>query len=155
MKPASRKISKPPQRKKSNLEMLEQKLREKGIIQGDNYIVNPPGTEKMSEVMMEFIEPYMEFATTSLTQYKQLVELAIIAWNAAILPKKEREILLNETLKNTTRPANEDMDKEFRAVVMDLIQRKERHFAKNKRLIVSYRASETKDTFHLAIVYRP
>ncbi|MBI3941715.1 MAG: hypothetical protein HY326_01775 [Chloroflexi bacterium] len=153
MKPSSKRKRKHPQQKKSNLEILEQELRAKGMIQGDNFIVNPSGAEKMSEVIMEFIEPYMEFAT-SLTQYKKMVELAIIAWNAALLPQKEIEILLKGTLKNLMLPGDEDMEKEFRSVVEDLIRRKQQYFAGNKRLIVSYRATETKDNFHLAIVSR-
>lgn len=134
--------------------MLEQELQAKGMIQGDNIIATPPGAEKMSAVIIEFMAPYAEVAT-SLAKYKQLVELAVVAWNTALMPKKEREILLNERMKNAFRPYDEDRYKEFRSIVMDLIRRKQRYFAENKRLIISFRVSETKDQFHLAIASTP
>ena len=47
-------------------------------------IVRPsPGQEKMSEVLLDFVEPYSEQWETA-EELRKLLTLAVIAWNAAL-----------------------------------------------------------------------
>jgi len=48
-------------------------------------IENPPGIEKMSDLLSEFAEPYVEFASTE-EDYKGLIGMAALAWNLAACP---------------------------------------------------------------------
>jgi hypothetical protein len=50
---------------------------------------DPHGIEKMSEILLRFVEPYMELVTTD-EALEKLLTVAIVAWNAAMLPPNER-----------------------------------------------------------------
>ena len=42
---------------------------------------------KMSDVLEEFVEPYLEFAETE-EAYRKLLSVAVVAWNVALFPEK-------------------------------------------------------------------
>ena len=96
-------------------------------------IVSPPGVEKMSEVLEEFVEPYMEECETSESMEK-LLSLGMVAWDAALVTGSQREELLNSTLAELPAEAREDA----RSILLVLIHRKETYFADNKRFILSF-----------------
>ena len=62
-----------------------------------------------------------------------------------------RETLLDETSKPILASAGKEAVQDFRAVVDEFIQRKERFFPNNRRFIVSYELSETKHSYHLLV----
>ncbi len=47
------------------------------------------GIEKMSKVLEEFVEPYMDMATDE-QGYRTVLTLGMLAWNAALLPASGR-----------------------------------------------------------------
>jgi hypothetical protein len=57
--------------------------------------IEPRGEQRMSEVLEAFIEPYLGLADTDNGQ-RVLLEIASLAWNAAILPENERQAMLDE-----------------------------------------------------------
>jgi len=108
---------------------------------------------KMSETLLEFVEPYQEYAKTR-DAFERLIAVASVAWNAALFPHESRATLLDETSKMIEESAGGEGAEVYRALVNDLIKRKERYFADNKRLIVRCQVTEdteNKGRFHLAV----
>lgn len=129
------------------LEALKQKLRSDGILAGRKIVFEPGGEEKMSEVLLAFVEPYQHL-TTSYEAYQRLIGVAVIAWNAALLPADGRRELIAEAGKAIT---DKGTRRDLMAILDELIKRKERFFPDNKRFIVSYELSEAKEGYHLSV----
>jgi hypothetical protein len=106
--------------------------------------------EKMSEVIEEFIAPYPQYATT-LAEYQCLIATAIIAWNTALAPETKRAALLSDTLKAIAPKGERQTQADFYAIVGEMIERKEKCFASNRRYIVNYRVTATPAGMHLSI----
>lgn len=100
----------------------------------------------MSGVMWEFMAPYISYAE-DLAQMQKLAMIAAVAWNAAIMAEIGRADDVNNLVKAMQADAREDT----MAVIGELIERKKRHFAENKRLIIKVNVTETGDGFHLAV----
>ena len=111
---------------------MSRRIEEMGI---DNYkmIRSPAGAAKMSDVLMTFIEPYTEYADDTGSMHK-LIITAILAWNTALLPPAEQAGSLKEFTKTLPADATED----FEAVVAQMIERKNKHFAHYTRQIINY-----------------
>lgn len=107
-----------------------------------------PGQEKMSVVLERFIHPYVaEFGDTS-DAYHKLVAVAVVAWNATIMAPERRQQMLEKV--EQTFPA--DLRQDYRTIIADLMKRKTRHFARNRRLIIDYEVIDQPDQYHLTVV---
>jgi len=115
----------------------------------DNYTVlhNLPQTEKMSEVLWEFLAPYMPLAPDREAMEK-LLAMAIVAWNVTLFPVEERAQRLREL--STTLPAEARTD--FLALIREMVVRKERYFAQNTRYILNYELTEGRESYHLNVL---
>src|SRR5262249_17235099 len=91
----------------------------------DNYTLRPrlPQTEKMSEVLWEFVAPYMPL-TSDREAVEKLLTMAIAAWNVTLFPVAERAQRLREL--SSTLPAEARTD--FLALIEEMMTRKERYF---------------------------
>lgn len=78
-------------------------------------IIDPEGYEKMSDVMNEFIEPYSA-TINNISDYKTLLMMGAIAWNASVVPEDKQEAVLklmtNELLANSPVDIWEDTKKD-------------------------------------------
>ena len=101
----------------------------------------------MSEVLLEFLEPYSEH-WVSQGQFEKLVIVGVIAWNAALLPGSKREDFLREMMQTVPPDVRSDM----RVILAEMILRKELLFASNKRMIVSFDVTMTPAGPHLSVV---
>ena len=110
----------------------------------------PAGREKMSEVLEDFVEPYMEFADTE-DNFRKLLNLGILAWNAALLPEDQMSAMIDETLGAGLPGASPADRADAREFIELLIQRKKKHFAANRRAIISFEVTDTGDGFHLLV----
>lgn len=114
-------------------------------------VQNAPGLEKMSDVLKRFIKPYAKRLGATDDAYRRLVVVAVVAWNAAILgPDKEAEML--DDVEKTFPP---DLREDFRQIVEEMVARKERHFANNRRLIIDCEVTDHGDEYHLAVISTP
>jgi hypothetical protein len=128
----------------------------------------PMEDEKMSEVLLEFIEPYRHLARDD-TALEKLIALGAVAWNVSLLPESERASALDQfatglfrgkrfaLLRRFGRMARNWMrrgrgvgadgesaeEADFKAMVYELIEQKLRRFAHNRRMIVSYQVNFT------------
>jgi hypothetical protein len=129
------------------------KLAEKvalGPLGPSKLVVNPPGQERMSDVLDDFVSPYADSAATK-EEFETLLTLAITAWNAALLPEAERSQMLEEVLGKGLPGFPKSLRKDLRAFVDELIIRKLTHFAANRRAIVDFTLQETRAGYHLSV----
>ena len=115
----------------------------------DNYTLMPrlPQTEKMSEVLWEFLAPYMPLAPDR-QAVEKLLAMAIAAWNITLFPVGERAQRLREL--STTLPAEARTD--FLELIQEMMTRKEQHFAQNTRYILNYELTERRASYHLNVL---
>ena len=111
------------------------------------FLYNPAGHIKMSEVLMEFIEPYEDMLNSE-EDYRKIISTALVAWNAALLPEPERRAMVDQIIDEAFSFAADDA----RLIIDELIRRKERHFAEIKRGMLSYELTMTKDGPHVSVM---
>jgi hypothetical protein len=128
-------------RTRSELEKFKEELQTELAVQGREATFQVNEGEKMSEVLERFVEPYLEQADT-LAAHRKLIGAAVIAWNAALLQGAEREQFLENAFKTILPAVDKQVQADFQAIVKEMIERKERHFADNRRRIVNYRVTE-------------
>jgi hypothetical protein len=115
---------------------------------GDTIIVpSPPGERKMSEVILEFLEPYLGDWQTE-AHFKQLVGLGALAWNTSLFPGAKRVEVLDEMVNSMPPEARLEM----RSLFTDMIRRKDTRFASNKRAILNYQVTMTPTGPHLTVL---
>ncbi|MDH7486646.1 MAG: hypothetical protein QHJ81_10280 [Anaerolineae bacterium] len=103
----------------------------------------------MSKVLWRFIEPYREFADTE-EALRKLLTLAILAWDAALLPKEERPHMIDKVFQ--TLPPDEELRIGLRGIVDELIERKERYFSQYKRSIIDFELQDRGRDYNLIVV---
>ena len=95
---------------------------------------DPPGEAKMSEVLLDLVEPYLESAQTE-DALRKLLTVATVAWNAALMGPEECEEVFQDTEKVLPPEAREA----FRVILGALIQRKLELFPDITRMIINYK----------------
>lgn len=104
-----------------------------GLLDPGSVAVLPVRAEKMSEVLMDFLEPYSERWRNE-DELRKLLSIAIVAWNAALLKGSKRDEWM-QRLSETVPPEARQV---FRVILEEMIRRKESHFAGNQRMILDY-----------------
>ena len=129
---------------------IKQRLAQ-GPFHDHKFIMNPEGAERMSDVLSRFVEPYAGAANTK-EAYGKLLTLALMAWNAALIPEAERPAMPEQVLDEGLTGVPVSLRKELRAFVDELIARKLKYFADNRRMIIDFSVEESRTSFHLSVV---
>ena len=145
---AKRKVKKKRRKTPDRYKPLVSKLQSKGLLDKVKVRYEPSGVAKMSEVVIDFIEPYVEYAETY-EAYQKLVMVAIVAWNTTLLPEKKQKAMVKKMIKSLSLPRSDARD--MKGIIEELIERKNKHFAEHTRTIVDYQVTETRDGFHLSV----
>jgi hypothetical protein len=111
-------------------------------------VIDPPGLEKMSDVLEEFVDPWMTSAETT-DGYRRLLTLGMAAWNAALLPADKRAAFIEELAGNGRIPA--EGRPMFRSIIQEMIDRKQAFFSENTRAIVSIELIDAGDEPYLTV----
>jgi hypothetical protein len=128
---------------------LVSKMKEGGLLgEGHKILYEPKGQAKMSEVILDFIKPYTEHARTD-NAYESLLVLAMIAWNVAMLPESDRKAMIDRAVASLNLPSAER--KELEALMVDMVERKNKHFADRRRVITGHQLTKTKNGFDLSV----
>jgi hypothetical protein len=118
-----------------------------GLLGGAQVVVPAAGETKMSEVIWDFLAPYVEdWRRTG--DLEKLVLIGTAAWNAALLPGGEREKFLQEMAQ----AVDPEVREYLRATVLEMIRRKEQHFAACKRAILGHELAMTPTGPYLQVV---
>ncbi len=123
-----------------------QRLQEAGW-RDHEFVYAPQQAEKMSEVLRDFIEPYIEFTDITEAMHR-LISVALVAWNTALLPEAEQA----ESLKQVSKALPADAVDDFYAVVGEMIERKNTVFAEYTRNILDYELTDTGDGYRAATI---
>jgi hypothetical protein len=124
---------------------LIRRVRQHGFEQ--KVVRNPPGQVKMSEVLREFVAPYWHIPDSE-EAMRKLITTALVAWNAALLPEAERA----ENLQEIATALPEETHEDFYAIVAEMIERKDKHFAQYDRTIVDYELVDRGDDYHVSVM---
>jgi len=114
--------------------------------EGTVIVETPAGTRKMSEVLLEFVEPYSDAWETD-EELRKLLTLALVAWNAALMSGGVRDQFLQDMETAMPPEARPTM----RAIVAGMIQRKLTHFASNTRSIIDFQVTPTPEGPHVSV----
>ena len=114
-------------------------------------IIEPEGYEKMSDVLNEFIEPYLE-TVNNISDYKSLVMMSVIAWDVSLLPIDKQEEGLESMTSELFADAPAEIENDMRSIINKLIARKNKYFSSIKRFIVDYTVRDTGRDYHLSVV---
>ncbi|MGA2865219.1 MAG: hypothetical protein ABSF95_12155 [Verrucomicrobiota bacterium] len=104
-----------------------------------------PGVEKMSEILGEFARPLLDMCDSK-EDYPNFVRLAVVAWNAALLPEQERAGFLHDT------KITDVLGPKGMGIMEYLIKRKLDLFPDKKRPLLDIEAVDLGDRFCLRVV---
>ena len=104
----------------------------------------------MSDVLRDFVEPYRKFTDTE-DAYRKLLTLGVVAWGAALLPKKEQQDRVDSILSKGIPTADGELETGLKEIVNRLIVRKETHFSEYRRDIIDFELKDTGSGYHLSV----
>jgi hypothetical protein len=110
------------------------------------FLPTPPGEAKMSEVLWEFVQPYLG-STRNEQDLRKLLDLALIAWSIPLFPPDQREGVVRDLLSKVPVEARATLA----AMLAQMVQRKEAVFGNNRRMILSYDLTFTPAGPHLSV----
>ena len=115
-------------------------------------IVNGPPQDgvKMSEVLEEFIKPYMG-SIESDEVFRRLVTVAAAVWNMMLLSEVERVPHLQKLLQTFPEEIRDD----GRGIVKGMMERKERLFTQYRRVILGFEVENSGVGWHLSVTSSP
>lgn len=116
-----------------------------------NVIVDPAGEVKMSEVLENFVEPYLDTASNH-DQRLKLLGIAVFAWNLALLPENKQQPELDKIVTELTRWQGRQMKQDVRKILEEMMERKRDFFAQHQRYILDFELKERRHDFHLSVV---
>lgn len=143
---ASRKPPRPPKR-------LFHRSARPAIPPGSLVVSNPPGELKMSEILGDFVDPYLA-EDPSESDYRGMLRIGVLAWNAAMLPADRRAGFLDGIA------AEEEASLDFVAPVMtelvrEMIARKLALYPDVRRQIISFELTRTDREYRLSVASTP
>ena len=131
------------------LESLKRKL-EQGPLRKGKFVIEPSGEVKMSEVLTDFIEPYLEFANTE-EDHRKLLMLAIVAWNTSMLSEEEQQDMVDMVFDEVMSKATEEVKTDLREIMSMLIARKKTYFSEYTRMILDFELTDMGGNYHLSV----
>ncbi len=139
------------QDKRKNLEELRLQVQAGSFGQlAAEMVIEPEGAEKMSEVLREFIEPYMS-SVKNIENHRNLLDLAIAAWNTSLLPEAGQQDMINNFLKVSLIKSDPQMQQDIKELLHEMIARKKKDFFNNKRFITDFQLKLMGKQYHLSV----
>jgi DNA-binding transcriptional regulator PaaX len=139
------------QDKQKNLEALRKKMVEGGFGElAANIPIEPKGAPKMSEILQQFVAPYLDNVST-LRRRKSLFSLAAIAWNTALATESEKQPILEAFLEKHLPTEDAETQHQVRQMIDELITRKHQHFSDNKYFILDFQITETGQRYDISV----
>jgi hypothetical protein len=83
--------------------------------------------------------------------YRKLLTVAMVAWNATLLSKEERQKMIDQVIGALPQD-DPQLQEDTGAIMADLIERKERRFAQNRRTIVDFELVGRGKDFHVSVI---
>ena len=133
------------------LNKFEKTFQQKEIANSFTDIVkNPKGEVKMSDVLDEFVEPYLP-ESDELERHEMVYDMAIIAWNLAIIPEDQRQTAISELFDEFLKDKPATARQEFNNLIDEMVARIFELFPDNRRYILAFQLEDGGDQFHLSV----
>jgi hypothetical protein len=114
-------------------------------------VMNQGEIVKMSEVLEDFVEPYTD-DTLNKHGLEMLFSMGILAWNIALVPKEKRSEMVNEAFLSIMPNSDPDDIAFGKDLVEQLIDRKEKLFADNQRMIMNFELQYvSRGEYHISV----
>ena len=111
----------------------------------------PKNLPKMSEVLIEYIEPFLA-GTENYQEYSNFLKIAVMSWNMALVSEEKGQELLKKIFPgNSSDPEEIEDEKEVQRIVKKLIKRKLKFFAEEKRFITDFKLTQNSGRFHISV----
>jgi len=136
------------QEQASRAEFLE-KVKRYPIAKGKEILVNPTDRDKMSQALLDFVDPLLENYGSEVP-VKKILGVGIMAWNLSLFPEGERRKLLVQVVEALS-SETEDV-KAMHETMTWLIDRKKQYFGRHKRHILEFKLSDLGDRYNLQVV---
>ena len=111
-------------------------------------------SNKMSKVLEKFLSPYLHL-TNDLSSKTKLFTIGVVAWNASLYPKEEREDISNLLFSQEVIGDDATIKQELTDIVHQLIDRKLTYFQDDKRLIIDFDLQKFGDSDRLFVTSQP
>jgi hypothetical protein len=132
----------------SGQQVLLNRLRASQHLPNTQVIINPAGTEKMSEVILRFAELFKDH--DGLVP-RAMLEIAIIMWNASFMPMDMQRKAV-EDIVNVFPRDDIEARREMLLTAHRLLERKKQYFSHNKRMIMDYHITESAHGIHVDVM---
>ncbi len=145
----SKSKKRPRPKRPRQFEPLRKKL-EQNLGRNIQIVTGPKGQVKMSDVLKDFVEPFVHSAPTE-EAYRRLLTLAVLAWNISFLPEDEQEGKIDDILADLLE-GDRQLKKELKEFILALIIRKKLFFADYTRQIIDFELVDQGENYHLSVV---
>ena len=132
----------------SGQQILLNRVRASQHLPNTQVLVNPVGTEKMSEVILRFAEPFKDHDGLI---PRAMLEIAIILWNASFMPSDMQRKAVEDVV-NVLPSENTEARRELFVIAQRLLERKKRYFSDNQRMIMDYHITESAHSIHVDVM---
>jgi hypothetical protein len=128
----------------------ENRLKQQGVkVKGILY--NRNGQNKLSQAITTLLSPYKGMDGGTYQSYSTLVAITCVAWNASLVDEPERGEMVNKVINLFKDKTDAKGLLEFNQFSYELIERKLRLFPDDKRFVVKFDVTETKDDYHVFV----
>ena len=132
----------------SGQQILLNRVRASQHLPNTQVLVNPVGTEKMSEVILRFAEPFKD--QDGLIP-RAMLEIAIILWNASFMPSAMQRKAVEDVV-NVLPSENTEARRELFVIAQRLLERKKQYFSENQRMIMDYHITESAHSIYVDVM---
>ena len=146
----SRKRRRKSKSEQGRFERLKAKL-ERGPFRDQELVIAQSGEVKMSAVLADFVEPYVDYAETE-EGFRKLLTLAIMAWNASFLPEDKQQDMIESVLDAGIPGYEDELKAGLKGIVNTLIARKKAHFSEYTRKIIDFELTDLGEDYHVTVV---
>ena len=136
-------------KKPEKLERLRRKI-EQGPYKDYELLPASDDADKMSFILGKFVEPYVEF-TDSEESYRKLITLAVLAWNASLLPEKDGQFIIDGVFEKGLPKRETELRAGLMEIVDQLFARKKAYFSKYRRQIIDFDVVDLGDQYYISV----
>ena len=139
------------QKEIESLKLFKQEMENNPDNENAEFVENPKGFRKMSEVLLEYIQPFLE-DTETYQERSKLVDVAVMAWNLSLISEEKRQEFVTQVVTELfSEPEEIEVQKEFKRLVNKSIKRKLKFFAEEERFVKDFKLTENAGDLHLSV----
>ena len=139
------------QQKQKQIEVVKKKFSKESIGKEIQVVPETSAAQKMSEVLLDFIEPYREYVDTK-AACQRLIGMAVMAWNTSLVPESEQPEMIDKFVNEVVPDDDEELKKQAKQILEELIARKKRYFCENRRIIMDFTLIQKGEKYHLSVI---